>query len=522
MDGRRDDEVVAYKIVWVVFECSKWFTKRLLAVNSREASMDTDRDAVSVWYTFVWQPTFYDQSYNLFVRRRAVNRADIIGTSDTMDQRTGQQYAQRQVIDTIRSADTSLMDAFRQSAKSSEGFGIGFSCGLSRKEAFSEDLFGEVEDTRVAEIGSGIRIPGCGDEVQTGTEAEFTEEVCGQTNQEICRAALSENENSGFREIPTEEKIVERRVESCGQDEHHAMEKDYVRSPESGELSGERSDTDFSDVEELDVNDARSETTFAGSWDSVPCGNVTAIASNFGCCVKASRNEMLGAWALMALKTGGSYRKFCYATNGADETQMCTTECTADTFENRSKSGGIDRQLVSEIQKGQNDEAAGDRVVLQSWEKSWRNGCNRNWVKVSLIIVFLSSQRMSIKGTVLELTEQGNTIRSWWLQCCTVGFMRINSLGGRTLAGFRWKLSKKWREGLHHDFHRLQSCCWRIDCWAGTITGAFWGHQESSHCRITGEIVATAEEELLIHSSIRGRRFSCTGAQVYEESDVDS
>ena len=207
--------------------------------------------------------------------------------------------------------------------------------------------------------------------MQTGTEAEFTEEVCCQTNQEICRAALSKNENSGFREIPTEEKIVERRVGSCGKDEHHAMEKDYVLSPESGELSGERSDddylfedvsdTDFSDVEELDVNDARSEATFAGSLDSVPCGNVTAIASNFGCCVKASRNEMLGAWALMALKTGGSYRKFCNATNGADETQMSTTECIADTLENRSNSGGIDRQLVSEIQKGQNDEATGDR-----------------------------------------------------------------------------------------------------------------------------------------------------------------
>ena len=41
MDGRSDDEVVAYKTVWVGFECSKWFTKRLLALDSREASMDT-------------------------------------------------------------------------------------------------------------------------------------------------------------------------------------------------------------------------------------------------------------------------------------------------------------------------------------------------------------------------------------------------------------------------------------------------------------------------------------------------
>ena len=63
----------------------------------------------------------------------------------------------------------------------------------------------------------------------------------------------------------------------------------------------------------------------------------------------------------MELKTEGSDQKFCNATHVADETQMCTTECTVDTLENWTSSGGIDRQLVSEIQKGQNDQAAGDR-----------------------------------------------------------------------------------------------------------------------------------------------------------------
>ena len=58
IEWRRNDEVVAYKIVWVGLECSKWFTKRLLAVDSSEASIDTDRDAVSVWHMIVWQPTF--------------------------------------------------------------------------------------------------------------------------------------------------------------------------------------------------------------------------------------------------------------------------------------------------------------------------------------------------------------------------------------------------------------------------------------------------------------------------------
>ena len=149
-----------------------------------------------------------NKNYNLFVRGKAGSRAELIGTSDTMDQRTGQQYAQRHVIDTSSSVDTSLMDEIVPPGKSSEGFGIGSSCGVSRKEAVSEDLFGEVEDTRVAEIGSRIRIPDCGDEVQNGTEAEFTEEVCGQTNREISRAALTEYENSGFRKILTEKKSL--------------------------------------------------------------------------------------------------------------------------------------------------------------------------------------------------------------------------------------------------------------------------------------------------------------------------
>ena len=325
----------------------------------------------------------------MFVRGKARSRAEIIETSDTMDQRTGQQYAQRHVIDTSSSVETSLMDEIRQPAESSEGFGIGSRCGVSRNGALGKDLFGEVRDT-LAKSGSRIRIPGYGDEVQTGTEVEYMEEVCVQINQEIYRAALIENENSGIKEIPTEEKIIERRVESCGPVEHHAMENDYVLSPESEELSDElsdddylfevASDTDFSDVEEFDDNDARSETSFAGSLESVACSNVTAIASSFGGGVKTSRSELLGAWALMKLKTGGVDQKFCNAPHVADETQVCTTECTVDTLENWISSGGIDRQLVSEIQKDQNNKAAGDRSnvaqlgkELEEWVQSQLN-----------------------------------------------------------------------------------------------------------------------------------------------------
>ena len=195
------------------------------------------------------------------------------------------------------------MDEFRQPGRGSEGFGIGSRCGVSRKGAVSKDLFGEVEDTRIAESGSRKRIPGDADEVQTGTEIEFTKEICGQINQEIYRAALAKHENSGFRKIPTEENIIEWSVESCGPDEHHAMEKDYLLLSESEELSDEQSDneylfehvsdTDFLDVEELNVNDARSETSFAANLSSVASDNITVMASKFGGGVEASRNDIL-------------------------------------------------------------------------------------------------------------------------------------------------------------------------------------------------------------------------------------
>ena len=206
---------------------------------------------------------------------------------------------------------------------------------MSRKGASSKDLFGEVENMRIAESGSRMIIPGCSDEAQTGTEINFKWEFCGQINNKIYRAALRGYENSGFREILTEEKITEWSVESFGPDEHHALEMNYVISPESGELFDEQSDddylfediseTDFLDVEALDVNDARSETSIAASLNSLACDKVTTIASIFSVGVKASRNDMLGAWGLMELKTGDLDQKFCSALHVADETQMSAT-----------------------------------------------------------------------------------------------------------------------------------------------------------------------------------------------------
>ena len=82
----------------------------------------------------------------------------------------------------------------------------------------------------------------------------------------------------------------------------------------------------------------------------------------------------------MELKTRGLDQKFCNATHVADETQMCTMECTVDTLENWRNSGGTDGQLVFETQMGQNDKAAGDRNnfaqlenELEEWVQSQLN-----------------------------------------------------------------------------------------------------------------------------------------------------
>ena len=102
-------------------------------------------------------------------------------------------------------------------------------------------------------------------------------------------------------------------VESCCPDEHHATEKNFGLSSESEALSDEEtaydyffegfSDIDFLYVEEPDVNDARIETYFAVSFNSVACNVVTSKASKIGVNIKASKNDMSGAWSLTEFKT---------------------------------------------------------------------------------------------------------------------------------------------------------------------------------------------------------------------------
>ena len=90
--------------------------------------------------------------------------------------------------------------------------------------------------------------------MQTGTVFELKEEVCGQVNQEICRAGLSENKNSWFWNISAEEKNHRGECWVLEPDEHHASEKDYVLSPALEELSDEQSDDDYLFKDILDTD----------------------------------------------------------------------------------------------------------------------------------------------------------------------------------------------------------------------------------------------------------------------------
>ena len=62
----------------------------------------------------------------------------------------------------------------------------------------------------------------------------------------------------------------------------------------------------------------------------------------------------------------------------AEQTELCTTECTVDTLEQCTCSGGIEWLLVSETRKGQKNKAAGDRSNFAQLGKDLRNVCNRN------------------------------------------------------------------------------------------------------------------------------------------------
>ena len=119
MNGWRDDEVVAYKIVWVGLESSKWLSERFLVVGRGQgASMDTSFDT-----QLSDNPLFFSEATLCLLE----GKMEFYETSDTVDQRvrgkSGLQWNQwhcgsenatavcsKAGVDTSKSNDTSLMD----------------------------------------------------------------------------------------------------------------------------------------------------------------------------------------------------------------------------------------------------------------------------------------------------------------------------------------------------------------------------------------------------------------------------
>ena len=81
------------------------------------------------------------------------------------------------------------------------------------------------KDEKNIESGGKIRMPTYDDELQTGSEDEFTKEACGQPIQESCRPALSEYGDSSTRKVLTEETTTAENTVSFLSVEHCPIEK---------------------------------------------------------------------------------------------------------------------------------------------------------------------------------------------------------------------------------------------------------------------------------------------------------
>ena len=147
---------------------------------------------------------------------------------------------------------------------------------------------------------------------------------------------------------------------------------------------------------------------------------------------------------------------------------MCTTECTVDILENWTSPGGIDCQLVSETQKGQSNIAAVDLSNFAQLGKELEE-----WVQSQLSESQLNDS-VSVEPTdehqedSAGVDRKGKTDEKSKAKVLHSWVYDEQQLGGRTLASFRVQLSRKWIEGWHRNFRRLQSCCWRTDYWAGS------------------------------------------------------
>ena len=193
---------------------------------------------------------------------------------------------------------------------------------------------------------------------------------------------------------------------------------------------------------------------------------------------------------------------------------MCTTECNVDTLENWTSSGGIDWQLVSETQKGQTDKAAGDQLgkELEEWVQSQSNESQL----IDSVSVKPTNEHQEESAAIdkTRKTDQKSmtpVMHSWVLD--------DQQPRKEDSSGFSMEVEHKVERRIVSRFPQITKL---LLANRSLSRKERWKHEDNNHGSIIGKMAARVEEEVDIHSSIRERRFSSTGARVDNERDVDT
>ena len=170
-----------------------------------------------------------------------------------------------------------------------------------------------------------------------------------------------------------------------------------------------------------------------------------------------------------------------------------------DTLENWTSPGGIDLQLVSETQKGQNDKAAVDRSnfaqlgkELEEWVQSQ---LHESQLFDSVLVEPTDEHKMESAGVDRTGKPDHNSMTTVLLN-----WVHDDQQPRREdSCGFSMEVEQKVERRIASRFSEIAKLLLKNPSLSQKER---WKHQDSSHGRITGEMVATVEEEVDIHLNI--------------------
>ena len=169
--------------------------------------------------------------------------------------------------------------------------------------------------------------------------------------------------------------------------------------------------------------------------------------------------------------------------------------------------------MVSEALKGQNDKAAEDRSnfaqlgkELEKWVQSHLNESQPNG-------------SVLVKPTDEQQEENPAIDRTWKSDQGSMAKV-LDSLvhddqqpRREESRGFSMEVEQKVERKIALRFPKNAKLLLENQSLSRKERWSRWKHQDSSHGSMTGEMVATVEEELVIHSNIRGKKvfmYRCT------------